>query len=91
MYAAKVIHILSEPTILDGSLLNIFSKFYKQIINNFYNNIDNNLLNDPIFNENSLICSIYNLSCKVDDKSTLVNKINHYKKLIEKYDILNNI
>ena len=72
---------------------NIFSKFYKYILVNFYNNIENfnKLLENKIFDNKALICSTYSLHVKVINKSVLSNKMQKYKNLIEKYNIIENI
>lgn len=73
--------------------LKIYSKFFKNILTNFYNNIENfdKLLEKELFNESVLFCSTYSLNVKVIDKNILKNKLIKYKKLIEKYNIIENI
>lgn len=74
--------------------LSIFSKFFKQILNNFYKNIDilNNFIdNSKVFNEKTLVCRVYSLSTIIVDKKLLKSNINMYKNLIDEYNIINNL
>ena len=71
--------------------LNIFKKFYKNILLNFNNNTDNllNIIsNDKLFDDNFIYCSTYNLRINNINKNKLTENILNYKSLIEKFNII---
>tara|TARA_R110002074_G_scaffold3397_1_gene18020 strand:- start:64 stop:861 length:798 start_codon:yes stop_codon:yes gene_type:complete len=73
--------------------LKLYSYFFKNILENFNSNIDNfnKQLDDELYENKSISCNTYSLSTKVIDKQILQNKMNKYKSLIEKYNIIENL
>ena len=70
--------------------LNIFNMFFDIILKNFINNFDkiNEYLEDKIFDKKRIECTTYSMSLSILDKNYLVNKLNKYKNLIEKYNLI---
>ena len=70
--------------------LKIFNMFFDIILKNFINNFDkiNEYLEDKIFDKKKIECTTYSMSLSILDKNYLVNKLNKYKNLIEKYNLI---